>query len=223
MNAKVAATMSRPRPLRLLVTNAFSLCNKIGDLQHALITHNVDIAVATETKMTIDKVTQAEATIPGYAPPIRCDRTAHGGGAICVKAGVLYKELDIDHGTQEIIWISIATNHNTRLGLCAAYCPGSCAHNDISMFDQIEAGIETARQSCSNIIFAGDCNVYNEDWLGSSHTTIAGETAEDMCYQQHFQQHVNDATRGHNILDLSCLTYQPRNYPATSSARSVGP
>ena len=64
MNAKVAATMSRPRPLHLLETNAFSLCNKIGDLQHALITHfdNVDIAVVTETKMTIDKVTQAEAT-----------------------------------------------------------------------------------------------------------------------------------------------------------------
>ena len=68
MNAKVAATMSRPHPLRLLVTNAFSLCNKIGDPQHALITHNVNIAVVTETKMTIDKVTQAGATIPGYAP-----------------------------------------------------------------------------------------------------------------------------------------------------------
>ena len=70
------------------------------------------------------------------------------------------------------------------------------------MFDQIEAGIESARQSCSNIILAGDFNVHNEDWLGSSHTTIAGETAEDMCYQQHLQQYVNDATRGHNILDL---------------------
>ena len=199
---QVAATMSRPRPFRLLVTNAFSLCSKIGNLQHALITHNVDIAVVTETKMTIDKVTQAEATIPGYAPPIRRDRTAHGGGvAIWVKAGVPHKELDIDPATQEIIWIRIAANHNTRLGLCAAYRPGSCAHNDISMFDQIDAGIETARQSCSNVILAGDFNVHNEDWLGSSHTTIAGETAEGMCYQQHLQQHVNDATRRHNILD----------------------
>ena len=104
MNAKVTATMSRPRPLRVLVTNAFSLYSKIGDLLHALITHNVDIAVVTETKMTVDKVTQAEATIPGSAPPIRRGRTAHGGGvAIWVKAGVPHKELDIDTGTQEII------------------------------------------------------------------------------------------------------------------------
>ena len=74
--------------------------------------------------MTIDKVTQAEATIPGYAPPIRRDRKAHDGGvAIWVKAGMPHKELDIDPSTQEIIWISIATNHSTRLGLCAAYRP----------------------------------------------------------------------------------------------------
>ena len=39
-------------PLRWLVTNAFGLTNKLGELQHALLNDNVDIAVITETKFS---------------------------------------------------------------------------------------------------------------------------------------------------------------------------
>ena len=71
--------MMGSRPLRLLVTNAFSLSNKIGALQHAILQYNVDVAIVTETKLCSDNCSH-ELTIPGYSPPIRKDRDAHGGG-----------------------------------------------------------------------------------------------------------------------------------------------
>lgn len=192
-----------PRPLRILLTNAFSIYNKIGELQHVLMTLDVDVAIVTETKLTPEKATQAEVTVPGYCPPIRKDRTSHGGGvAIWVKVGLPYKELDIDPANQEIAWINISTTPGNKIGICAAYRPGTCPDNDISMFNQLESNIDAARRSCSSIIVAGDFNVHNTDWLGSTRTTPAGETAEDMCYIHGLQQHVTAPTRGNNILDL---------------------
>eukprot|EP00117_Sycon_ciliatum_P020100 scpid107126/ scgid18011/ len=74
-------------PFRLLCTNAFGLSSKLGDFQHALLQHNPDVAVVTETKFTTEKVQVSDTIFPGYSPPFRLDRTAHGGGvAIWVRS-----------------------------------------------------------------------------------------------------------------------------------------
>jgi len=193
--------LARPR-LRILLTNAFSIYNKLGEFQHLLTHHDVDIAVVTETKLTPEKATQAEVTLTGYHPPIRKDRTAQGGGvAIWVRHGIPHRQLDFA-STQETVWISVALDAGTRVAVCGAYRPGSLPDHDTTLFDQLEADIDKARQACSNIIVAGDFNAHNRQWLGSNHTTPAGEAAENLCYLQSLEQHVTGPTRGNATLDL---------------------
>ena len=56
-------------------TNACGLQSKLGEFQHTLRRFQADIAIVIETRFTPEKVTEAEGTIPGYAPHIRRDRT----------------------------------------------------------------------------------------------------------------------------------------------------
>lgn len=207
---------SSSQPFKLLITNAFGLLSKVGELRHALKVYAPDIAIVTETKLTQDKCTDSDVTFPGYFPPVRRDRTAHGGGvAIWIKTCLPYKDLQIDSADQEILWVSIALK-DTNVGICALYRPGSCADTDITIFPVLEHGIEKARSSynCGHIILAGDFNVHNEEWLGSTKTTAAGEAAEDLCYLHSLHQHVSEPTRGKNILDL-VLTDLPGNVTTT--------
>ena len=62
--------------------------------------------------------------------------------------------------------------------------------------------IDNAKITCSRVIVAGDFNVHNTAWLGSTRTTVAGEAAEDLCYLHGLEQHVQEPTRGKNLLDL---------------------
>ena len=148
---------------------------------------------------------------------MRRDRTAHGGGvAIWVKSGISFKELDMTYNNniydnhsrhtaindQEIAWISVEPQGSQRVGVCGAYRPGTCSDTDTTLLDAIDAGIDNAKTTCSRIIVAGDFNVHNATWLGSTRTTVAGEAAEDLCYLHGLEQYVQEPTRGRNRLDL---------------------
>ena len=144
-------TMKTKAPsLRLLLTNAFSIYNKMDELQHTLESLHVDIAVVTETKLSPDKATVAEVSIPGNYPPIRRDRTAQGSGvAIWLKEGMAYKQLDINSECKTL-WISVAAPSGMKFVICAAYRPGTSADSDCSIFIQLESDIDKVRQSCSH-------------------------------------------------------------------------
>ena len=86
--------------------------------------------------------------------------------------------------------------------MCGAYRPGTCSNTDTTLLDAIDAGIDNAKTTCSRVIVAGDFNVYNTAWLGPTRTTVAGEAAEDLCYLHGLEQHVQEPTRGRNLLDL---------------------
>ena len=49
---------------RLLLTNAFGLATKMGDLQHIAKQEVLDVIVVTETKFTLEKVSQLDAKVP---------------------------------------------------------------------------------------------------------------------------------------------------------------
>ena len=91
-----ASSKNSPHPqntqnatLRILVTNVCGVASKLPEFRHTLFNMNVDIAIVTETKITPGKLTLSEATIPGYSPPLRHDRTEHCGGvAIWIKSNI---------------------------------------------------------------------------------------------------------------------------------------
>ena len=137
--------MTRPaeaqRRLRTLLTNAFSTYNKLGEFQHLLRQHDIDIAIVTETKLALEKASQAEVTLAGHHPPMQQDRKAQGGGvAIWVKHGIPHRQLEIA-SSLEIVWLSVTLvtlDSGAKIAVCGAYRPGSLPAHDTAIFDQLE-------------------------------------------------------------------------------------
>ena len=154
LNPRAAPFSPNSRRLKILLTNAFGIMSKLGDFQHSLHQYKPDIAIITETKVTPEKASQTALTFPGYCPPVRRDRTVHGGGvAIWVKTGISFKQLDVTHNIntnnhnnhehpslndQEIVWISVELQGGQRVGVCGAYRPGTCSDTDTALLDAIE-------------------------------------------------------------------------------------
>ena len=68
-----------------------------------------DAVIVTETKFTPEKVTDAEASVPGCTTRIRCDRTAQGGGvAVWLKTGLGFQPLSqINTLHFDMVWLSV--------------------------------------------------------------------------------------------------------------------
>lgn len=198
---KLAPTMSsQDSSMRLLLTNAFIAQNKIGELQHSILLHNVDVAVVTETKFGED-TTDMDVSISGYSL-FRRDRNCHGGGvAIRTKA-----ELSVAHHTHlssdhhEILWISVST-HDSSIVIGAMYRPGSCQDSDTTLIDHQDEVLDDARKHGNNIILAGDFNVHSGSWIPSEKTTAAGNALKVFCAGHNLTQHVQQPTRGNAALD----------------------
>ena len=152
-----------------------------------------DIAIVTETKLTSDKMSVAETSIAGYHPPLRLDRTAQGGGvAVWVNEELSYEHLStINCCNHELLWLAINLHGRKKLVVGALYRPGSAPGHDTSLLEHLDACLDHARSHGSNIILAGDFNVHNESWIGSSKTTRAGEYLEELCAAHGLHQHVD--------------------------------
>ena len=195
---------------KLLLTNEFGLLSKFGEFQHTVMSTCPDIAIVTETKLTSEKCTAMDVTLPGYSPPIRRDRAAQGGGvAVWVRSGLAYSHMEqITCGDLEVIWLTVQLQTGYRVTVCAAYRPGSCADHDILILEHIDSTIDRVRQQGAKLVIAGDFNVHNSSWLQSSRASLAGEAAEDMCALHGLTQHVAEPTRGNNTLDLIMSDFQ---------------
>ena len=60
---KINPPSAAGQPLKILTANVFGLASKFHELQHVLVTSNVDVAVVTETKLTLEKMSLAESII----------------------------------------------------------------------------------------------------------------------------------------------------------------
>ena len=190
--------------LKLFVTNAFVLKSKFGELQHCLQSTQPDLAVATETKLTADKMSLAECTIPGYAAPIRCDHTGQGGGiAVWVKSDLCFRHLDpIDCKGFEVIWLLLETSSHGKIIVCEVYRSGSTSGSDCSLVEYLEDTLEDTPHLGDYLLITGDFNVHRTAWLNSNRTTPAGDALETLCAAYGLDQLVTEPTRGTAILDL---------------------
>ena len=147
----------------------------------------------------------AESTINGYHPPLHLDRSAQGGVAAWIKENLACEQLStIDCGDHEIIWLTVNLQGRKKLVLGGLHRPGSAPGHDISILEHLDTSLDHVRSFGTNVMLAGDFNVHNGPWLGSSEskTTRAGEHLEEICAVHGLVQHVKTATRGNNPLDL---------------------
>ena len=170
--------MTSPNGLRLFLTNAFGLKSKIGEFRHILKQSEADVAIVTETKCTPEKVTDAEASVPGYITPILCDRTAQGGGvAVWLKTGLGFQQLSqINTLHFDMVWLSISLRNKEKVVLCAVYRSGSLPGDDVELLRHLDSSLDIARRHGARVIAAGDFNVHNQSWLNSTKPRKQGNT-----------------------------------------------
>lgn len=192
--------------LKILLTNAFGLTSKFGDLVHVSNEEKPDVIVVTETKFSQIN-SQSEVQIDGYSDAMRVDRTSRGGGvAVWVKSELAVVRLEnVETHGFEVLWFTLRRKNGSSI-VFGAFCrPGSCRPDDVSFLEYIDDKMEEVRSKGSGIVLLGDLNVHSEQWLGSTKTTRAGEFAEEWFASHGLIQHVDKPTRGEGILDV-CLS-----------------
>ena len=164
-----------------------------------------DVAIATETMFTPEKVIDAEVSVPACTTPIRCDRTAQGGGvAVWLKTGLGFQQLSqINTLYFDIVWLSISLRNKEKVVLCAVYRSRSSPGDDVELLRHLNSSLDIARRHRARVIVAGDFNVDNQSWLNSAKNTKAGEYLEDIASIHGLEQHVAEPTRGNALLDLA--------------------
>ena len=82
--------------------------------------------------------------IPGYSPPLRRDRTSHGGGvAVWVKSGTAYQYLEsIQCYDHKVLWLSVAAKNHGHVVVGAVYRPGSCHGEDTQLLDYLRPSMK---------------------------------------------------------------------------------
>src|SRR5678816_1044654 len=124
----------------------------------------------------------------------------------------------------DVLWLKIFLPSTTII-LCFCYC--SPNRTDFhAFFEYLTTSHETVISSHPNteVLYLGDFNVHNTEWLGSSHTDLGGEEAESFSILNDLEQLIKEPThipdrpnQFLNTLDL-CFTTSPSLYKYTTFA-----
>ncbi|XP_064628137.1 uncharacterized protein LOC135487880 [Lineus longissimus] len=219
-----ASTPKRPKPkaraptptppgrqLRRLNVNCNSISSKRGSFQHLVDTHDPDIVVATETKLT-SSINNGEIGAPDQISAkyniFREDRNAKnlgGGVMIAVKSEIassIMPNLDTDC---EILWVQISLKVDKNIIIGGFYHPHTA--NSTSC-DAFETALQRLPPSATtNLWIAGDFNLPDIDWRSNSMKKDASNVGIQRRFQDIFDdagltQMITEPTRANNTLDL---------------------
>ena len=134
--------------------NAHSIRNKIPSIHCEL--NCFDVITVSETWLS-DDISNEQLLIPGFQPPIRCDRShqAYGGVAVYVKNNLVCKfRPDLTVPGLEAVWVE------TRLGqepllIGTLYRPPGAP---VAYWNLIDQSIQLAGNTTSKYILLGDLN-----------------------------------------------------------------
>ena len=183
-----------------MFTNANSYMNKRDEVEFYALQNDIDIMAIVESWAS-SEIMDAELAIEGFIL-FRRDRSRipwqRGGGLLLyVRIGLQMEELqDVNRADCEALWcrMMIEKGREVIVGLC--YRSGSNSkEEDEAMFDAI------GRMAGKQLILLGDFNYPEIDW-DEGCTTGEGERFLEVIQDNFMYQHVREATRGENILDL---------------------
>ena len=178
-------------------SNVRSLPQASGDVRKLIPSVNADVFFLTETHLKDDPIKQL---IPsGYKAVARLDRTKHGGGLIGgTRSHLLANLLDLSSYNidQFAEMIGFELDGVDYIG---CYTPDS--HRAQMLIRQCRRYL--LDHPDHSVIFIGDFNAHNTEWLHSTtNTDAAGTAAQEFCESFDLHQLVDFPTRGGNTLDL---------------------
>ena len=193
--------------INIMYTNAWSIRNKINELNCILMIKNIDIIAITETHLKIGKKDLVgEYEIPNFKFYYKDRKGAMKGGgvAVWVKNGLNPELVDIDYNNlqSDILTISIsssAKNSKNKLKFTVVYRPPkqNLAEDEL-MYNTLNQLFMNNNRLYHNII-VGDFNYPN--YLKATNDAESTKFL-DFVDDNFLFQKVNNPTRGDNILDL---------------------
>jgi len=163
--------------------NVRSIMNKRDEIEHFILTNNIDILAISETWLN-DYITNAELRIPNYSI-VRQDRNRDGGGVMFYCRDSLRSiRVDFTFSNVECVWVKLVVNHQNMIVGCVYRPPSSNVHFLNNFFDVLEQAFDVSEQ----VIVVGDLNY---DCLAPK---VSSEiTSIESCFNM--SQLVKDATR----------------------------
>ena len=195
--------------LKCVLINARSIINKKQELEAMVLEENPDLIFITET--WADEIhSSAELKLSGYDCH-RNDRQGRGGGCIIyAKEDLKTTPLEVLTNTDrtDTVWCKV---EDLTLGVCY--------NTTANSVEDEEPLLELMRKAClKDAVITGDFNHESIDWE-LMEAQAEGQRFLDQTQDLFLHQHVEEATRGENILDLILSTNQEQLRNVTVTER----
>ena len=182
---------------------------KFIEFEAFISSHNFAIIGVTETWLD-NSIDSSHISLKNYLPPVRRDRTRHGGG-VCVYIRDDFPAQRItalEVNNVEVICVEYFVKNDKRL-LCFVY---KAPDVDILEFLAEIDNILTKCDTYNEIILMGDFNCKNQLFCSTDKTTADGKILKAFFDTKEFAQLVHDPTRFQNG-NSSCLDLVFTNRP----------
>ena len=187
--------------LKILLLNARSVVNKLPELEAFVALHNPDILCVTETWLH-SEILSSEVEFLDYGV-VREDRPmGKGGGCVVLhKKHLPIKKMEIKspalNPEVQALWCKVGISDGA-FALGVVYKSPTASEAQIeSLAENISLGCKLAK----DVIVCGDFNMPKANWqtltVDSKHEKFLQATMDNFLVQ-----HVNEPTRGCNVLDL---------------------
>jgi len=189
--------------LNCYLVNARSVCNKLNELNHLLVTNVIDILFITETWLN-DSYKSSLLVDPTCYSVLRKDRPTDGGGVCAIiKSGIDFLAIEIpkEFENLELLAFDVLGVHTKYRFIVVYRAPDS---NAAEMLQLIKA-INFLCSSDASVVLCGDFNLPGIDWNNIdcyAECNNMNSRFIDCMQANALSQYVDVCTRGNNILDL---------------------
>jgi len=191
--------------------NARSICNKLAELNHLILSETFDIVFIVESWLS---PSIPDSLLVNGAPynVFRKDRLSSHGGGLCILAKRNLKIVIKDSISPDILMIH-CISHLINFNFVLCYRPPQINCQSIVEFNECLVELEKLiNPNCSTAIL-GDFNLPNVNWNTLSHNFTNPSCLGFQIYnpfttfitENYFSPFVFEPTRGSNLLDqISC-------------------
>ena len=172
---------------------------RLLDLEILSATHDIDILCLSETWLSPSYAKNGSSLLdlPGFQPPVRCDRTQRRGGgvAIYVRRGLPITCMPIN-SQLEAVCLKIHINQRKFIYVVSLYRPPKGPLSSSDFVHCLQSSLDSLpKSSTTPICLVGDFNAKHSTWWDGQVTDEPGDLLFQFSMTNGFAQVVGEATR----------------------------
>src|SRR5579872_178645 len=156
--------------------NICGLNSNIDSVHHHLQSIKPYMLFLTETQISAKSSTK-HLLFPGYE--LITSFRLRGGVCVYIRDNISCTRLpNLEAGMSDVIWLKLNLKLSTKLVCCVYRSPSNNSYNELFDIFSDKTSDLISQYPLAEVIFLGDFNVHNKEWLGSTKTDPQGRAAE---------------------------------------------